>query len=61
VTEDKLDPRPSPDQFARTLAARVAASPAGPDPARWLRGWHDREDAWTNLRNVEHWIERAGP
>ena len=34
------------------------ADPA--DLAHWLRGWHDREGAWTNLRNVEHWMERAG-
>ena len=62
MTEDKLDPRPSPDQFARALAARAAAiAPAGvPDPARWLRGWNDHEGIWSNLRTIEHWIERAG-
>jgi len=60
VTDDKLDPRPSPDPFARALAARIAALPGDPQPARWLRGWNDREGVWTNLRNVEHWIERAG-
>lgn len=59
MTDDELDPRPSPDLFARTLAARAAASAGGPDPARWLVGWHDREGIWTNLRNMEHWIERA--
>jgi len=60
VTDDKLDPKPRPDHFARALAARAAASPAGADPRVWLRGWHDREGIWTNLRNAEHWIERAG-
>jgi hypothetical protein len=60
VTDDKFDPRPNPDQFARVLAARAAAAPGGPDPTRWLSGWHDREGVWTNLRNAEHWIERAG-
>jgi hypothetical protein len=60
VTDEKLDPRPAPDQFARVLAARAAASPARAAPQDWLRGWHDREGIWTNLRNVEHWIARTG-
>ena len=60
MTDEKPDPRPSPDPFARALAARAAAAPQGPDPARWLRGWHGREGVWTSLRQVEHWIGRAG-
>jgi hypothetical protein len=32
----------------------------GADPTRWLRGWNDHAGVWTNLRNIEHWIERAG-
>jgi len=60
VTDDRLDPRPSPDPFARALAARAAAAPRSPDPACWLRGWHGREGVWTRLRQVEHWIGRAG-
>jgi len=24
-----------------------------------LKGWHDREGVWTNLRNIEHWLERS--
>lgn len=59
--DDKLDPRPLPDQFARAVAARAAAvRPADADPLRWLQGWHDREGVWTNLRNIEHWMDRAG-
>ncbi len=59
--DDKLDPRPAPDQFARALAARAAiAESAGDGPLNWLRCWHDREGTWSNLRNIEHWIERAG-
>ena len=59
--DETLDPRPDPDPFVRALAARAAAAGAvGVDPAGWLRNWHDREDAWTNLRNLEHWMERAG-
>jgi hypothetical protein len=59
--DDKLDPRPMPDRFARVIAARAAATEPGVDgPLSWLRSWHDREGTWTNLRNIEHWIERAG-
>ena len=61
MLEDTLDPRPPPDCFARLIADRAAElghSPA--ELALLLRGWHDREGAWTNLRNLEHWIERAG-
>ena len=61
VPDDHLDPTPDPGEFARTLAARAAAvGPTGADPTRWLRGWNDHADVWTNLRNIEHWIERAG-
>jgi len=61
VLDEPLNPPPDPGEFARTLAARAAAAgPAGADPARWLRGWNDREGVWTNLRNMEYWIERAG-
>jgi len=61
VHDEKLDPRPDPDQFVRALAARAAeGGPAGVDPTSWLRSWNDREDAWTNLRNLEHWMARAG-
>jgi hypothetical protein len=61
VLDDHLDPAHDPGEFARVLATRAAAAgPADVDPARWLRGWHDREGVWTNLRNIEYWIERAG-
>ncbi len=61
MTEDKLDPHPSPDQFARALAARADAMAlsGASDPVRWLRGWNDREGVWSNLRTIEYWIERA--
>lgn len=61
MLEEALEPRPQPDLFARLIAAR--ATEPGPTPAdlvHWLRGWHDREGAWTNLRNLEHWMDRAG-
>lgn len=42
---------------------RVAAgTPDTPRDERYLeallKGWHDREGVWTNLRNIEHWLER---
>ena len=59
--DEKLDPRPAPDQFARVLAARAAiAESAGGDSPNWLHSWHDRDGTWSNLRNIEHWIGRAG-
>jgi hypothetical protein len=61
VLDDPMDPAPHPGEFARKLAARAAAvAPSAADPARWLHGWNDHEGVWTNLRNIEHWIERAG-
>jgi hypothetical protein len=61
VHDDHFDLRPIPDHFAREIAARAAVTEAtAGEPPLWLRGWHDREGIWTNLRNIEHWIERAG-
>lgn len=60
MLEDTIDPRPQSDLFAQVIATRAAASGhSAVDVARWLRGWHDREGVWTNLRNLEHWIDRA--
>jgi hypothetical protein len=59
MLEDALDHRPQPDRFALQLAACV------PDPnerraaKQWLRGSNDRANIWTNLRDIEHWIDRA--
>jgi hypothetical protein len=61
MLDETLDPRPQPEPFARLIAARAAERGHGAaDLAGWLRGWHDREGPWTNLRNLEHWIDRAG-
>jgi hypothetical protein len=61
MLEDALDPRAQPDGVARALAARAAEQGCDlVEIARWLSGWHDQEGSWTNLRNLEHWIERAG-
>lgn len=62
MLEDTFDPRPPPALFARAIAARAAEHGHGPaDLAQWLSTWHDREGAWANLRNLEHWLERSGP
>jgi hypothetical protein len=61
MLDDTLDPRPQPESFACLIAERAAEhGHTAADLAHWLRGWHDREGAWTNLRNIEHWMERAG-
>lgn len=62
MLEDSLDPRPLSGEVAR-LIEELATGRGGPvvDMGDWLLGWHDREGTWTNLRNVEHWIERAAP
>ena len=59
MLEDSLDPRQHPGEFARLIQERVGRPEA--DRGDWLLGWHDREGAWTNLRNVQHWIDRAAP
>jgi hypothetical protein len=59
MIEDTLEPGPQPDQFASSIAERARAIDGGADPAAWMRGWHDREGIWTNLRNIEHWMARA--
>jgi hypothetical protein len=60
MLEETLDPRPQPDLFARAIVARLAERGHRPDElAGWLRGWHDREGAWANLRNLEHWLDRG--
>jgi len=59
MLEESIDPRPPPDQFARWLAARAAEGAQRNRAESWLRGWHDQEGAWANVRNFEHWIERS--
>ena len=33
--------------------------PAVPDVQQWLHYWNDEESLAGNLRNVEHWLQRA--
>jgi hypothetical protein len=60
MLEDSLDPRPLSEELARLIEelANGCGRPAA-EVGDWLLCWHDREGAWTNLRNVAHWIEHA--
>jgi hypothetical protein len=59
MLEDAIDPRPQDDEFSRFLAARAAERLHRSTIEWWLRSWHDQKSVWTNLRNIEHWIERS--
>jgi len=60
MLEEELDPRPTSEAFAASIAARAAASGRSADEvSRWLRTWGDRSDLWVHLRTTEHWIARA--
>ena len=59
MLEDTLDPRPSPDQFARRLVACAPETSDRRAVEAWLRNWNDRESIWANLSNLQHWIDRA--
>jgi hypothetical protein len=61
MLEESTDPQPQHDAFARFLAACAAAGTSERTIEAWLRGWNDHASAWTNLRNIEHWIERSRP
>jgi hypothetical protein len=60
MLEDTLDPRPPSGELVR-LVEELASGRGRPaaEVGDWLLGWHDREGTWTNLRNVEHWVERS--
>jgi len=57
MLEESLDPRPLlPLDLARLLT-RPAAPPLATDDL--VRLWNDDATFWTNLRTLEHWIDRA--
>jgi hypothetical protein len=57
MLEDSLDPRPLlPLDFARLLASTAAPALSTDD---LVRLWNDDASFWTNLRTLEHWIDRA--
>ncbi len=59
MLEDSIDPRPPHDAFARFLAARAAELLQHGTGGGWMDSWSDHESVWTNLRSIEHWIERS--
>ena len=61
MLEESTDPLPQHDAFGRFLATCAAAGTSQQTIEGWLRGWNDHASAWTNLRNIEHWIERSRP
>jgi len=61
MLEESTDPQPQHDAFARFLAACAKAGTSERTIEGWLRGWNDHSSAWTNVRNIEHWIERSRP
>jgi hypothetical protein len=61
MLEESTGPRPQHDAFARFLAACATAGTRPHSIEGLRRGWSDHARAWTNLRNVEHWIARSRP
>ena len=59
MLEESLEPRPQHEAFARFMAVRAAERAERGAAEQWLNSWHDHESVWTNLRNIEHWIERS--
>lgn len=35
--------------------------PSTPDVKQWLQYWNDEESLAGNVRNFEHWLQRARP
>jgi hypothetical protein len=46
-------------RFGAPCAADESAARIHEGATGGLRGLNDRETTWTNLRNIEHWIDRA--
>lgn len=56
MLEETIDPRPPLPSFAERLAALGLDRSGERAELDWLGCWNDREDAWTNLRRIEHWL-----
>jgi hypothetical protein len=57
MLEESIDPRPPlPLDFARLF--NMSATPAL-STDELARLWNDDASSWTNLRTLEHWIDRA--
>ena len=59
MLEDTLDPRPDPILLARHLAERLDAASVSVSLEDWLGFWNDQSGDWANLKNLEHWLDRA--
>lgn len=59
MLEESIDPRPSHEAFARFLARRAGERAEPATIEAWLSAWSDDDGVWTNLSNIEHWIERS--
>ncbi|HSQ70234.1 MAG TPA: hypothetical protein VLM41_09125 [Steroidobacteraceae bacterium] len=59
MLEETIDPRPPLRSFAERLAALSGSRCGERAQLDWLRHWNDREDPWTNLRTLEHWLHLA--
>jgi hypothetical protein len=59
MLEESLDPRP----LLPLDLARLQVTPAVPHLSTddLVRFWNDDASFWTNLRTLEHWIDRARP
>jgi hypothetical protein len=57
MLEESLDPRPMPRLDLARLLNPSTAPPMSPDELARL--WNDDASFWTNLRTLEHWIDRA--
>ena len=47
--------------YAEYLRASANRDVAPPSLEEWLRYWNDDDTDLGNLRNLEHWLERARP
>lgn len=58
MNEDDDLQRPQ-EEFIRFLGTHACDGTEHRLIESWLRSWDDRKGAWANLRNFQHWIERA--
>lgn len=47
--------------FERLREQRTGSESTAPDWRQWLQYWDDEESPAGNLRNFEHWLQRAPP
>jgi hypothetical protein len=57
MLEDSLDPRPNPDVALALLLGTPGQRVAAFAELNLARFWDDRQSEWTNLRNLQYWLE----